>query len=113
MWEFLKSKRVLGGIAIALGQILPLLQSGFFGPKAVAIATAVGAILVAVGMKDATDKTNATVQDAAGASGGHAAAVEQLQGGLVAAQASAARAEAVASLAAQATGVQIQRHDIR
>lgn len=56
MLKLLKSKTVWGGIIAGLGQILPVLDSGLFGPKAQAVSTGLGIILGAVGVKSAIEK---------------------------------------------------------
>lgn len=53
MWT---SKTIWGGIIIGLSQILPILTSGVFGPKAQGIGAGIGAILAAVGVKAAIVK---------------------------------------------------------
>jgi len=56
MQKFLKSKTVWGGILLAVGHVMPLLDAGIFGPKAAAISQGVGIILGAVGVKHAIEK---------------------------------------------------------
>lgn len=45
------SKTIWGGVVVALSQVLPLLGSGYFGPKAQAIGTAAGILLGAIGIR--------------------------------------------------------------
>ena len=52
----LQSKTVWGGFLIGLSQVVDLLGSGMFGPKAGVIAGAVGTVLVATGVRDAIAK---------------------------------------------------------
>lgn len=54
--NWLKSKTVWGACLMGLAQCVDLLSSGLFGPKATAIAGAVGTVLVATGVRDAISK---------------------------------------------------------
>lgn len=56
MLKLLKSKTVWGGIIAGMAQILPVLDSGIFGPKAQAISTGIGFILGGIGIKSAIEK---------------------------------------------------------
>lgn len=59
MLKFLGSKTVWGGVLAALGQVMPLVDSGIFGPKAQGVSTGLGIILGAVGVRDAISKNGA------------------------------------------------------
>jgi hypothetical protein len=54
--QYLFSRRVWGGVVIALAQVLPYFTAGTFGGKPQAIATGIGAILYAVGAVRADGK---------------------------------------------------------
>ena len=54
--NWLKSKTVWAGIIGALGQVLPLIDSGLFGPKIQQLSVGVATILGAVGIRAAIYK---------------------------------------------------------
>lgn len=58
MGKLFKSKTVWGGVLLALGHVMPLLDSGLLGPKAAAVSQGVGIILGAVGVRHAIAKQN-------------------------------------------------------
>lgn len=101
-FSYITSRRVWGGITVALAQILPVLTAGAFGPKAAAWGTAIGVVLFAVGAKGADAANGAPASD-----GVATETLNTLAAAVKAAHETALQAQSVSVLAAQAVGVPI------